>query len=188
MDYVVALSDLPAHLRERVPDVRGQWLVTDGAPLAGCLLGRLASGELVYLVDYVGDDGEGIAQYAGWAIVSDRPPAAEIGLDADLCIALRMEVGASLDSLRWALRPELYASHPDAYSAIASAIAAQSRVLDALTTALGGEEAALAAERDVVGAADRERLQEVRDMSPEQWVSFRDSEEGSDWLTYGGKR
>src|SRR3990172_10954916 len=56
MDYVVALSDLPAHLRERVPDVRGQWLVTDGAPLAGCLLGRLASGELVYLVDYTGDD------------------------------------------------------------------------------------------------------------------------------------
>src|SRR3990172_6135231 len=73
MDYVVALSALSPHLRERVPEVDGQWIVTDGAPPAGCLLGRLASGELVYLVDYVGDDGEGIAQYAGWAIVSDRP-------------------------------------------------------------------------------------------------------------------
>ena len=167
MDYVVALSDLPAHLRERVPDVRGQWLVTDGAPLAGCLLGRLASGELVYLVDYTGDDDEGIAQYAGWVIVSDRPPAAEVGIDLDLCVSLRMEIGASLDSLRWALRPELYASHPDAYSVIAGAIAAQSRVLEALTAALGGEDAALAAERDVVATADREREREVRDMSPE---------------------
>lgn len=71
----VAPTALPDHLRARVPEVDGEWLVTDGEPPAGCLVGRLDSGELVYLTGWAGEtDDDGCEIYTGWAVVSDRLP------------------------------------------------------------------------------------------------------------------
>ena len=70
----VSPAILPRRLRDRVPPGRGRWLVTDGEPPCGSIIGRLVSGETVQLVDCEGQDVDGVDLYTGWAVVSDRLP------------------------------------------------------------------------------------------------------------------
>lgn len=78
LDVTVSPTALPAHLRGRVPDGDGQYIVArDGdAPPAGCIIGRLPSGEVLYLVEPVGEDVDGNTLYGGWALMG--PPVIEI--------------------------------------------------------------------------------------------------------------